>query len=108
MRILVIGGAGYIGSHVVKSLLNAGMDVRVFDDMSTGQEANLFQEAEFVKGSILDIETLESALDGIDGVVHLAAKKAVGESMEHPEKYAVNNLTGAINLLNAMAKKNVK
>ena len=108
MRILVIGGAGYIGSHVVKSLLQNNVQVRVFDDMSTGQSVNLFKDAEFIKGTILDSEALENALEGVDGVVHLAAKKAVGESMENPEKYAQNNLTGAINLLNAMVKKNVK
>ena len=108
MRILVIGGAGYIGSHVVKSLLQNNVQVRVFDDMSTGQSVNLFKDAEFIKGTILDSEALENALEGVDGVVHLAAKKAVGESMENPEKYAQNNLTGAINLLNAMTKKDVK
>ncbi len=108
MRILVIGGAGYIGSHVVKSLLGAGMDVRVYDDMSTGQRINLFANAEFVEGSILNRSALETAMEGVDGVIHLAAKKAVGESMEHPEFYADNNLTGAINILNAMVAKNVK
>lgn len=108
MRILVIGGAGYIGSHVVKSLLNAGMDVRVFDDLSTGQRINLFPKAEFVEGSILDKSALEDAMQGIDGVIHLAAKKAVGESMTSPELYAENNLTGAINILNAMTKQGVK
>ena len=108
MRILVVGGAGYIGSHVVKSLLDEGMDVRVFDDLSTGQRINLFPKAEFVEGSILNTNALEKAMQGVDGVVHLAAKKAVGESMERPELYAENNLIGAVNLLNAMAKQGVK
>ncbi len=108
MRILVIGGAGYIGSHVVKSLLNAGMEVRVFDDLSTGQRINLFPNAEFIEGTILDRSVLDKAIEGVDGVIHLAAKKAVGESMAYPELYADNNLTGAINILNAMAAQNVK
>ena len=108
MHILVIGGAGYIGSHVVKELLQHGMQVTVFDDMSTGQTENLFPEASFIKGDILDVSALEAAMNGVDGVVHLAAKKAVGESMEHPEKYAVNNITGTLNILNVMAKCGVK
>ena len=108
MRILVVGGAGYIGSHVVKELLKTGYEVRVFDNLSTGQEINLFEEAEFIQGDILDTPTLEKAMKGIDGVVHLAAKKAVGESMEKPDLYALNNLNGTINVLNAMVKENVK
>ena len=108
MRILVVGGAGYIGSHVVKELLNTGYDVRVFDNLSTGQEINLFEQAEFIRGDILDVPALEKAMQGIDGVVHLAAKKAVGESMEKPDLYALNNLNGTINVLNAMVKEGVK
>lgn len=108
MRILVVGGAGYIGSHVVKELLKTGYEVRVFDNLSTGQEINLFENAEFIQGDILDAPTLEKAMKGIDGVVHLAAKKAVGESMEKPDLYALNNLNGTINVLNAMVKENVK
>lgn len=108
MRILVVGGAGYIGSHVVKELLNTGYDVRVFDNLSTGQEINLFEKAEFIRGDILDVPALEKAMQGIDGVVHLAAKKAVGESMEKPDLYALNNLNGTINVLNAMVKEGVK
>ncbi|MBR6731035.1 MAG: UDP-glucose 4-epimerase GalE [Alphaproteobacteria bacterium] len=108
MRILVVGGAGYIGSHVVKELLNTGYDVRVFDNLSTGQEINLFEKAEFIRGDILDVPALEKAMKGIDGVVHLAAKKAVGESMEKPDLYALNNLNGTINVLNAMVKEGVK
>ncbi len=108
MRILVVGGAGYIGSHVVKELLKTGYEVRVFDNLSTGQEVNLFENAEFIQGDILDTPTLEKAMKGMDGVVHLAAKKAVGESMEKPDLYALNNLNGTINVLNAMVKENVK
>ena len=105
---MVVGGAGYIGSHVVKELLNTGYDVRVFDNLSTGQEINLFEKAEFIRGDILDVPALEKAMKGIDGVVHLAAKKAVGESMEKPDLYALNNLNGTINVLNAMVKEGVK
>lgn len=108
MRVLVVGGAGYIGSHVVKELLSHGVEVRVYDNLSTGQTINLFENAEFIKGDILDIPTLEKAMQGVDGVVHLAAKKAVGESMEHPDMYALNNLNGTVNVLNAMVKNKVK
>ncbi len=108
MHVLVIGGAGYIGSHVVLSLLEQGNTVRVFDNLSTGQKINLFPQAEFVQGDILDCDTLRQAMQNIDAVVHLAAKKAVGESMENPEKYSVNNITGTLNVLNIMAEQGVK
>lgn len=108
-KILVIGGAGYIGSHVVKELLNGGYETLVFDNMSTGQEVNLFSEAGFIRGDILDRRALDEAMkQNIDAVIHLAAKKAVGESMENPQKYAENNLTGSINILNSMVDNGVK
>lgn len=108
-RILVAGGAGYIGSHVQKQLLEEGFEVLVFDDLSSGDEANILPKAEFIRGNILDKEVLNMAMaEGIDGVVHLAAKKAVGESMIKPEIYAENNLSGSINILNAMVEHNVK
>lgn len=108
-KILVIGGAGYIGSHVVKELLDGGYEALVFDDMSTGQEVNLFHEAGFIKGNILDRKALDAAMSqNIDAVIHLAAKKAVGESMENPQKYALNNLNGSVNILNSMADNGVK
>lgn len=109
MKILVIGGAGYIGSHVVKALLAEKAEVVVYDDLSSGHLINLFSEASFVQGSILDVTKLETVMNqGIDAVVHLAAKKAVGESMEKPGMYAINNLCGSINILNAMVNANVK
>ncbi len=108
MRILVIGGAGYIGSHVVHALLDGGHTVRVFDDLSTGLRVNLVPGVDFVEGSILNPEALESALADMDGVVHLAAKKAAGESMLDPAKYATNNINGTLNVLNAMVKTGVK
>lgn len=108
-KILVAGGAGYIGSHVQKQLLEEGFEVLVFDDLSSGDEVNILPEAEFIRGNILDKQVLDMAMaQGIDGVVHLAAKKAVGESMVKPEIYAENNLTGSINILNAMVANEVK
>lgn len=107
MRILVIGGAGYIGSHVVHALLNKGHSVCVFDNMSTGRTENLFPQADFIQGDILDKSALNQALKNCDAVIHLAAKKAVGESMANPEKYAENNITGTLNVLNAMAANDV-
>lgn len=108
-KVLVIGGAGYIGSHVVKELLENGFETIVYDNMSTGQEENLFQKAKFIKADILDEKSLDNALkQGIDAVIHLAAKKAVGESMENPQKYSTNNLIGTINILNSMINNGVK
>lgn len=108
-KILVIGGAGYIGSHVVKELLDGGYEAIVFDDMSTGQEVNLFKEAGFIKGNILDRRALDGAISqNIDAVIHLAGKKAVGESMENPQKYAENNLNGVVNIVNSMVDNGVK
>ncbi len=108
MHVLVIGGAGYIGSHVVKALLDQKATVTVFDNLSTGQEINLFPEASFIKGDILDKEALLQALrKNVDAVILLAGKKAVGESMDNPALYAQNNITGMLNVLNAMLETHV-
>ena len=108
MHILVIGGAGYIGSHVVKALLQRKMKVTVFDNLSTGTKLNLFKEADFIEGDILNYNQILDALkQNVDGIVLLAGKKAVGESMENPMKYALNNINGVINVLNAMVEAGV-
>lgn len=108
-RILVAGGAGYIGSHVQKQLLTDGFEVVVYDNLSSGDRKNLLPGALFIEGDILDEARLNLAMaQNIDGVVHLAAKKAVGDSMIYPEVYAQNNISGAINILNAMVKNGVK
>ena len=108
-KILVIGGAGYIGSHVVKALTANGFAVTVYDNLSTGQRCNLSPKAEFVEGDILDEDKLNRVMSsGFEAVVHLAAKKAVGESMEKPQIYAQNNLNGSINIFNAMINYGVK
>lgn len=109
MHVLVIGGAGYIGSHVVKALLKNNIQVSVYDNLSTGNRINYFPKASYIEADILDIPQLEKAMSNhVDAVIHLAAKKAVGESMEKPEIYALNNTCGAINILNAMVKYGVK
>lgn len=105
MKVLVIGGAGYIGSHVVKALMAKGHAVTVFDNLSSGLRQNLFKENDFVHGDILNTEQLDKAFArGFDAFIHLAAFKAAGESMIEPEKYSVNNLTGTINIMNAALK----
>lgn len=107
MKILVVGGAGYIGSHVCKELIKQGHQVTVFDNLSSGLKENILPAATFMEGDILLPEQLNSALTGQDAVIHLAAFKAAGESMTNPEKYSVNNLCGTINILNAMCATNV-
>ncbi|MDR1507708.1 MAG: UDP-glucose 4-epimerase GalE [Treponema sp.] len=108
MNILVIGGAGYIGSHVARELLDRGHRVTVFDNLSSGLRENLFQEAAFVHGDMIRYEQLVQSMNGMDGAVYLAAFKAVGESMVKPEKYSVNNIVGAVNLLNAASETGLK
>ena len=107
LQVLVVGGAGYIGSHVTQALLDAGHQPIVFDNLSTGLKTNLFPEVPFIQGDILFSAQIQQALQKMDAVIHLAALKATGESMQYPEKYAVNNLTGTINLLNATVKAGI-
>ena len=106
--VLVVGGAGYIGSHVVKALRNAGNSPVVFDNLSSGLQENLLPGIPFILGDTLKPEQLESAMKGVDSIIHMAALKAAGESMTEPEKYAENNISGTINLLNAATAARVK
>ena len=113
MNILIIGGAGYVGSHVVREFLDRGNPVTVFDNFYSGLKENLFPEAKFINGTIMDYPCLLSVCRGtsgkaFDAIVHLAAFKAAGESMEKPEMYSLNNIGGTINILNAMAETGIK
>ncbi|MBQ0162639.1 MAG: UDP-glucose 4-epimerase GalE [Treponema sp.] len=109
MKVLVIGGAGYIGSHVVKELMAKGHKVTVFDNLSSGLKQNLFKENGFIKGDILKKKDLDKAFSkGFDAFIHLAAFKAAGESMIKPEKYSVNNITGTLNILNSAVEHDCK
>ena len=103
MSILVVGGAGYIGSHAVRSLLAAGHDVRVFDNLSQGH-AGAVPEGRLIVGRLDDRPALEAALRGhrIDAVMHFAAFASVPESVADPARYYQNNLIGTLNLLDAM------
>ena len=107
--ILVIGGAGYIGSHIVLDLCVQGYDVTVFDNLSTGHKINIDSRAEFVQGDILNPNDLHYVFkSSFKTVFHFAALKAAGESMLEPEKYATYNITGTINILNQMLEGGVQ
>jgi UDP-glucose 4-epimerase len=104
MRILVTGGAGYIGSVVVEELLAAGNDAVVYDNLSLGHRDAVLPGAVFIQGEILDRGALEGALakHKIDAVIHMAANSQVGESCANPAKYYTNNLITSLALLEAM------
>ncbi len=103
MKLLVTGGAGYIGSVVALQLLKAGHEVTVLDNLSKGHEEAVPEGAEFVRADLLDAERLaETLAGGYDGVLHFAALSLVGESVEHPERYYRANVVGTLNLLDAM------
>jgi len=108
VKVLVTGGAGYIGSHVVLHLCDKGYDVVVLDDLSMGSKEAVDDRAFFIKGSILNSDDLINSLKGVDTVIHLAAYKSAGESMDNPQKYSENNVIGSKRLLGAMNEKNVK
>jgi UDP-glucose 4-epimerase len=108
-RILVTGGAGYIGSHVTDLLLRKGYDVIVYDNFSEGSSLRRLKKSiNIIKGDILDFESLTRAFDGVSAVIHLAAKKSVSESVKNPFKYYENNYLGTVNVLNAMKQRNIK
>jgi UDP-glucose 4-epimerase len=108
-KILITGGAGYIGAHVAAELFSQGYSVRIYDDFSNGLHRRVDGKfRDVVDGDILDRERLIEALQGIDGVIHLAAKKSVEESVKNPLKYYENNVGGTLNLLAAMSVKLVK
>ena len=108
MKILVTGGAGYIGSHVVLLLCDEGHDIIVLDNLSLGTKEAVDKRAVFIEGSILNKEELIKSLANVDVVIHLAAYKSAGESMQNPQKYSENNVLGSMNLLRAMIEENVK
>lgn len=103
MKLLVTGGAGYIGSVMTAQLLAAGHEVTVFDNLAKGHLQAVSAGASFVEGNLLNEERLNSVLTaGFDGVLHFAALSLVGESVQQPERYYRNNVCGTLNLLEAM------
>ncbi len=104
MKILVLGGAGYIGSHTVYELIDAGEEVVIIDNLETGHIEAVHEKAAFYKGDIRDRAFLDDVFsqEKIDAVIHFAANSLVGESMVNPLKYYDNNLCGTKVLLEAM------
>lgn len=109
MAILVLGGAGYIGSHAVHELVEAGRDVVVADNLVTGFRAAVHPKARFYQADVRDREAMDRlfAQEQIEGVIHFAAFSQVGESMSHPLKYYENNMGGTTVLLQAMVAHGV-
>jgi UDP-glucose 4-epimerase len=109
LKLLVTGGAGYIGSVATAQLLGAGHEAVVFDNLSTGSESVVPQGARLVQGELLDVNGLRSVLAaGFEGVLHFAARSVVGESVEHPERFYRTNVCGTLNLLDAMREAGVR
>lgn len=111
MKILVLGGAGYIGSHTVYSLIEQDNEVIVFDNLETGHIEAVHPKAKFYKGDLRNRVHIDSVLDvekNIDAVIHFAANSLVGESMINPLKYYDNNLCGTKVLLESLVAHNIK
>lgn len=108
MRVLVCGGAGYIGSHMAKWLTKHGIDVTVLDNLSTGHREAV-KWGELIEADLMDRSALDAAFSGrsFDAVMHFCAKSLVGESMAQPYTYYANNVAGTLNLLEAMRRHGV-
>ncbi len=106
MHVMVVGGAGYIGSHTVRQLLEAGHQVTVLDNLSSGHREALASQAKLVVADLLDYAALKSALHIAqpDAVIHFAALIEVGESMRDPGRYYLNNVAGSVNLFQAVVE----
>ena len=103
MKLLVTGGAGYVGSVCAAHLVDAGHDVTVLDDLSTGHADAVPDGAQFVKGDVGEAAD-ELLADGFDGVLHFAARSLVGESVQHPEMYWQGNVVATLRLLEAIRR----
>jgi len=110
MRVLVTGGAGYIGSVVAEELINNGHEVVVYDNLQKGHRAAVNRKATFVEADLLDGETLGRTIRGnaIEAVVHMAAYALVGESVQQPAEYYRNNVIGGVTLLSVMRDNGIK
>jgi UDP-glucose 4-epimerase len=108
MRVVVTGGAGYIGSVVSEQLVSDGHEVVVYDNLSKGHRDAVVSGARFVEGDLHDAEKLRETLNGINAVIHMAAFSLVGESVEAPSKYYDNNVVAGLVLLDAMRDCGVK
>ena len=107
MKILVVGGAGYVGSTSVERFVEAGHDVTVYDNLSSGHRASLPDGARLVVGDIGDVSRLAEVLEGVDAVLHCAARSLVGESMADPGLYYRVNVAGGVSLLESMRSAGV-
>jgi UDP-glucose 4-epimerase len=112
LKVLVTGGAGFIGSHMVDRLVNDGYDVRIIDDLSTGRIDNIQSllsagKVDFVKGDIRDVSLVTKSVDDVDDVVHFAALTSVPFSVKNPELTFDVNLCGTLNLIRACAQEDV-
>src|SRR6202050_1632672 len=108
MRLLVTGGAGYIGSIVASRLLEAGHEVVVLDNLERGHREAVPSQARLVVADLLDREAVQDVVgEGFDGVLHFAALALVGESVAHPERYYRTNVGGTLNLLDAMRQASI-
>lgn len=111
MTVLVLGGAGYVGSHAVSTLIEQGYDVAVVDNLVTGHREAVPDTVRFYKGDVRDklfLDTVFTLERKIEGVMHFCAYSLVGESMQHPTMYFDNNVGGCITILEAMTKYDVK
>lgn len=108
--ILVVGGAGYIGSHAVKELLKNGYEVVIYDNLSTGHKELVAKQVAFVLGDLANINQLRLVFSQypITAVMHFAANAYVGESVVNPQKYYINNVRNTLNLLQVMLEFGVK
>jgi len=107
MRVLVTGGAGYVGSHAVRELLAARHNVVVYDNLSTGHR-EFVQDIPLIVGDIADYDLMLSALRDVDAVMHFAASAYVGESIKNPRKYFRNNVESALRMVDAVLASNVR
>ena len=106
-KVLVTGGAGFVGSHLVNTLIKKKIKVNIIDDLSTGKKKNLNRKAFFYKGDIRDKKILKKAINGCDTVYHLAAKTHLQESIANPSECIEINVTGTANIIEECLKKKI-